>query len=146
MKLGTYSRGTQRLGSEILNFGPCASQGHPQLSSVGRDDPTPAGCLSTSESVLALGFDLERWMLGPVVGLERLVLCHGHGFMTRVHNHVLDHKVWSLVLEPWALGPVTAWCVPGPGLGLEPWVICPAIGLNSVLGPGPSLEQWALFL
>ena len=42
-----YSMGleTKLLGSGILNFGPCAALGHPELSQVGRDDPARAGCL-----------------------------------------------------------------------------------------------------
>jgi len=50
MKLGTYyimDLGTKLLGSGILNFGPCASAGHPELSAVGRDDPPRTGVLLT---------------------------------------------------------------------------------------------------
>jgi len=32
------------LGSGVLNFGPCAARGHPELSPVGRDGPPRAGC------------------------------------------------------------------------------------------------------
>ena len=31
------------LGSGILNFGPCAARGHPELSPLVRDDPPRAG-------------------------------------------------------------------------------------------------------
>ena len=36
--------GTKLLASGILNFGPCAARGHPELSPVGRDDSLRAGC------------------------------------------------------------------------------------------------------
>ena len=39
------SLGTQLLRSRILNFGPCAARGHPELSPLGTDDPTPSGVL-----------------------------------------------------------------------------------------------------
>jgi len=35
--------GTKLLGSGILNFGPCATWGHPELSPVGRDDRSWVG-------------------------------------------------------------------------------------------------------
>jgi len=42
----SMGRGTQLLGSGILNFGPSTAQGHPKFSLVGRDDPPQMKCLS----------------------------------------------------------------------------------------------------
>ena len=36
--------GTQLLGSRSLNFGPCASRGHPELSPVRREPTTTGVC------------------------------------------------------------------------------------------------------
>jgi len=48
----SMDRGTKLRGSRILNFGSCATLDQPELSPVGRDDPTRSGCL----------FERGKWM------------------------------------------------------------------------------------
>ena len=57
---------TKPLGSGILNFGPCAALGHPELSPVGRDDPPRAGCFFLINLINALTGTLKPQSNGPL--------------------------------------------------------------------------------
>jgi len=54
------SLGTKLLQSGILNFGPCAARGHPELGPVWRDDLPRACCICYKLDAVVSGGDYIR--------------------------------------------------------------------------------------